>query len=537
MVVPDCHVTRLVTDGPGPIRRVVAVETTRGTVAVPEEAVVVIALGTIESARLAALSLPGLPDGQRIGANLMLHLRSNLTIRIPRAALAGLDPTINELQASALFVKGRHDHPDHQFGHFHLQITAAGLAGRSTDSEAELFKKIPDVDTIDNFHNITDQHVVITMRGIGEIRPNNATTLVTLSGELDENSLPRAFVSVHPSAEDTQLWDAMDQAAEDVALVFANGQPYEVLTGAGFQPVAAGQSALTVSPRQNRRDGLGTTHHEAGTLAMGQDPTLSVTNADARFHRVPNLYAAGPCLFPTVGSPNPMLTGTALARRLADHLAAPFVPDAGFTSLFDGVSLQHWTMSTISNQPGRDDPGRFVVTNGALVSTPGTDIGLLWNDQPTPADFVLKLEWRRWQEDANSGVFLRFPNPGTQNYNNTAFVGVDFGFEVQIDQLAAPDGLPIHKTAAIYGFQGPNNPGALPVNPIGEWNLFQITVQGQNYRVALNGVEVTVFNFAAGGDPAHPERGLPSTNAVPRFIGLQTHTGRVAFRRIQIRPL
>jgi hypothetical protein len=537
MVVPDCHVMRLMTDGAGPIRRVVGVETNRGTIPVPEEAAVIIALGTIESARLAALSLPGLPDGQRSGATLMLHLRSNLTIRVPRGAIAGLDPAINELQASALFVKGRHDHADHLFGHFHLQITAAGLATPSTDSEAELFKKIPDIDTIDRFRSMNDQQVVITMRGIGEIRPNNAATNVTLSGELDENGMPRAFVSVQPSADDNALWEAMDLAAEDVALTFANGQPYEVLTGAGFQPVAAGQSALTVSTRQSRRDGLGTTHHEAGTLLMGDDPAVSVTNADARFHHVPNLYVAGPALFPTVGSPNPMLTGTALARRLADHLGTPFVAEAGFTSLFDGASLQHWNMSTIRNQPGRDNPGRFVASNGALLSTPGTDIGLLWHDQPTPPDFVLRLEWRRWQEDANSGVFLRFPNPETRNYDNTAFVGVDFGFEVQIDQLAAPDGLPIHKTAAIYGFQGPNNPGALPVNPIGDWNLFEIRVQGQSYKVALNGVDVTVFNFVAGSDAAHPERGLPNTNAVPRFIGLQTHTGRVAFRRVQIRPL
>jgi len=97
--------------------------------------------------------------------------------------------------------------------------------------------------------------------------------------------------------------------------------------------------------------------------------------------------------------------------------------------------------------------------------------------------------------------------------------------------------LPIHKTAAIYGFQGPNNPGTLPVNAIGDWNLFEITVLGQTYKVALNGVEVTVFNFVAGSDAAHPERGLPSTSAVPRFIGLQTHTGRVAFRNLQIKPL
>ena len=394
----------------------------------------------------------------------MAHLRSNLTIRLPRAAIAGLDPAVNELQASALFVKGRHAHADGLFGHFHLQITAAGLNKPSTDSEAELFKKIPDVDTIAAFRHANDDQIVLTIRGIGEMRPNNPATLVKLAGETDEFGMPRAFVSINPGVEDGILWNAMDTAADEVALIFANGQPYEVLSGAAFQPVAADQPASAVLAFPNRRDGLGTTHHEAGTLAMGDDPNTSVTNANARFHRVPNLYAAGPSLFPTVGSPNPMLTGTALARRLADNLAAPFVAQAGFTSLFDGASLQGWRMSTIRNQPGRNDPGHFVVTNGALVSVPGSDIGLLWHAQPTPPDFLLKLEWRRWQDDANSGVFLRFPDPESRNYDNTAFVGVDFGFEVQIDQLASPDGLPIHKTAAIYGLQGPNNPNALPVN-------------------------------------------------------------------------
>ena len=62
-------------------------------------------------------------------------------------------------------------------------------------------------------------------------------------------------------------------------------------------------------------------------------------------------------------------------------------------------------------------------------------------------------------------------------------------------------------------------------------------MQGQTYKVALNGTDVTVFNFVVGSDAVHPERGLPSTNAVPRFIGLQTHTGRVAFRKIQIKAL
>ena len=36
---------------------------------------------------------------------------------------------------------------------------------------------------------------------------------------------------------------------------------------------------------------------------MGEDPTASVTDPVGRFHDVPNAYAAGPALFPTVGSP------------------------------------------------------------------------------------------------------------------------------------------------------------------------------------------------------------------------------------------
>jgi hypothetical protein len=202
--------------------------------------------------------------------------------------------------------------------------------------------------------------------------------------------------------------------------------------------------------------------------------------------------------------------------------------------LFSGTSLSGWAMSTIKNQPGRDDPGHFILFDGALEAVTGTDLGLLWHTTPTPADFVLKLDWRTWKLDDNSGVFVRFPNPASKNYDNNAFVGTDFGFEVQIDQLGQPDGAGIHRTGAIYSFAGPSS---VPVNPLGEWNSYEITVQGQRYKVKLNGVDVTDFQFVAGSDAAHPDRGLPTTNAAPRFIGLQTHTGRVSFRNIQIKAL
>ena len=120
-----------------------------------------------------------------------------------------------------------------------------------------------------------------------------------------------------------------------------------------------------------------------------------------------NLYATGPAVFPTVGSPNPMLTGTALARRLADKLArfTPAAPDPGFNMLFDGTSVSGWAMSTIRNQPGKDNPGRFILVDGTLEAVTGNDLGLFWHTTPTPANFVLKLEWRTWKLDDNSGVF------------------------------------------------------------------------------------------------------------------------------------
>jgi hypothetical protein len=82
----------------------------------------------------------------------------------------------------------------------------------------------------------------------------------------------RAFVQLQPTVRDNLLWDAMDTAADQTALVFAGGGGYEVQTPSGFVTVPAGQLASTVAGVQ-RRDVLGTTHHEAGTLWMGDDST------------------------------------------------------------------------------------------------------------------------------------------------------------------------------------------------------------------------------------------------------------------------
>ncbi len=187
-------------------------------------------------------------------------------------------------------------------------------------------------------------------------------------------------------------------------------------------------------------------------------------------------------------------------------------------------------MSTIRNQPGHDDPGRFLVVDRALESLPGTDIGLFWCAAPTPPDFILKLEWLHTRQDDNSGVFIRFPDPESKGFNNTAFVGVQFAFEVQIDKTGAPDGAGLHKTSAIYA-EPDQQLSQVPARPPGEWNQYEIHAKGQTYTVFLNGNQVTKFQ-----NP-HQGRGLPSITKAPPYLWLQTHTGRVLFRNICVKVL
>ena len=496
MVVDDCHVTHLERDGD----RVRRIHTQQGSVEVPASAVVVIALGTVESSRL-ALESTGNPHGL-VGRNLMAHLRSNLTIRVPRASFAALVP---ELEASALFVKGRHGGR-----HFHIQVTASGVLGNVTDSEAELFKKIPDIDWFDTHKLMSDEHVVVTLRGIGEMEGDTtgAGSRVELDTETDEYGYRRAKVTLGATATDGALWAAMDQAAIELAGVIAAGGPVEFLVPNSNPPQWLVQPPPSAPVTQGGvRDGLGTTHHEAGTLWMGSDPTASVTDTLGRFHDVLNLYAAGPCLFPTVGSPNPMLTGVALSRRTAAAVVSQATPtiDAGFVPLFDGRSLSGWSML---------GQGRFVVAGGALETEGGP--GLLWYSAREFADLELRLDWMVTHDTDNSGVFLRFADPAGDPQGP-----VTTGYEIQVDEHGAPDANPLSRTGAIYSFSPPLVNAA---HPAGEWNRYELRAIGQQYTVRLNGTVVNQFTGA---------RGLHG------YVGLQNHDpgSRVVFRNIQAKDL
>lgn len=577
MLVSNAYVTRLDRSGNTITGVWAKSQGVERRIEVPPGGKVFLALGTIENTRLA---LNTVPEKNLIGRNLMAHLRSNLTFRVPRSAFgSSLDPVLHpetrELQISALFVKGIHTHPsDGSKGHYHFQITASGVGEAGKSSEAELFQKIPNIDDLDQFRDLTDKWIVITVRSIGEMvgdkisgDPQNRVTV----GPPDGNGVPRAKVRLETNwssptdpritdpndpgrTKDNDLWRSMHEMSKKVATIFANNGPIQYLA----TPNAPDNSPWQDGPPtfSASADTLSSTHHESGTLWMGDSAQSSVTDPWGRIWELDNLYAVGPALLPTMGSPNPMLSGVALARRLADHLVPTLPPPApaesGFQYLFDGTKPQfaNWRMA---------GGGAFSLFERMMIAQQDSKgMGLFFYEPQTFENFILRLDFLLSHpfgpNNDNSGVFVRFrdprlPDPAPNAMDppdNTAFVAVHTGFEIQIDEEARADtrfpaeqdGAFFSHTGAIYkvkelgsapGQQQYQNTQRLAP---GVWHQYEIEVQDQTYIVRLNNQETTRFvrknDDTLRGNP-------PSVDAHSGFIGLQTHTGRVAFANIRIK--
>jgi choline dehydrogenase-like flavoprotein len=608
MIVPNCHVQELITETqPDNWVRVTGVRVWQdgASVDIPvapsrneRQSAVVIALGTIETTRLALTTFKQSLAGRaadRIGTNLVAHLRSNLTIRVPRASIAAnLPPTvIPSLQCSALLVKGKA--PNGRT--FHFQITAAGLSKLGTDSEAELFKKLPTLEHMQDMLRATDSTVVVTIRGIGDMTPHNPDSFVDLSTLEVDFGRPKAVVHLgnakaaaqdFPGSAQTQndraTWTAMDEVADKIALIFAGAEPFEILPDPNSAiAVPAGtraQRLAALAAFKNRRDDLGTTHHDAGTMRMGDNIADAVTNDFGRIHDTTNCYVAGPALFPTIGSPNPMLTGVALGRRSADLLNRSVLfgpdpvfspqPEAGFRPLFDGTAatFKNWRLAGPSG-------GGMAHLSGEMVSYGGGGLRLFYYASETFGDFTLRLQFRIFDTAKhNSGVFLRFPRPTLQlatdelkgralreaafDPRNAAWKPVITGFEVQVDDTAAgdstkdfygihpePSGLFKNRTGAIYKIQagdriwhlGTNEPAVQTYTPgpalvPGVWFEFEIVVQGDDYSVFLTNTQTLERKQTTAFHNTDGERGL-----APGFVGVQAYSGNtVAWRHIRIKP-
>lgn len=186
-------------------------------------------------------------------------------------------------------------------------------------------------------------------------------------------------------------------------------------------------------------------------------------------------------------------------------------------------------------------------------------IGLFFYEAQKFENFILRLDFLLSHPfgpgNDNSGVFVRFRDPRLPDpapdpidpANNTAFVAVHTGFEIQIDEEARgdtrfnePDGNFFSHTGAIYKIKQPGTaPGQQDYKnnqrlAAGQWQRYEIEVKNQTYIVRLNGQETTRFK-RSNADTVHGKP--PSVDPDSGFIGIQTHTGRVGFTNIRIKQI
>ena len=180
-------------------------------------------------------------------------------------------------------------------------------------------------------------------------------------------------------------------------------------------------------------------------------------------------------------------------------------------TLFDGTSMDGWAHT---------GPGYFELDeeNGCLITRGG--MGMLFYYDQKFSDFELTLEFSVNQKNANSGVFVRFPNlPKKERPADAEGRGlsgpwgaVNEGYEFQIQDQS---------TGSVYSFKDSSE---VPLKEVGEWNEMRVRVIGQHYEASVNGQQVVEFE---------------GSRALEGYIGVQNHdpNSTVRFRSIRIKPV
>ena len=215
---------------------------------------------------------------------------------------------------------------------------------------------------------------------------------------------------------------------------------------------------------------------------------------------------------------------------LALALAATAASSADAVRLFNGKDLDGWSHFLADPKVKMEDV--WSVRDGVLVCK-GEPLGFL-QTAAEYTSFKLLVEWR-WAEGAaarlgktpNRGVLLRVsgePKP------------IPRAYEAQLQSGSAGDlygfwGLPLEgdlarrresKGNAMLGDMVGFTKAEAAEKPEGEWNLYEIVVDGPSIVVHVNGKKVNEARGAA---------------VLPGRIALQSEGGEIHFRRVELTPI
>ena len=189
------------------------------------------------------------------------------------------------------------------------------------------------------------------------------------------------------------------------------------------------------------------------------------------------------------------------------------VDDEGFVQMFNGKDLTGWQTT-----------GNWKVLEGNIITLEPREGEWGWQRYPDYLattrkyrDFIIDLEFK-FEKAGNSGVFLRIGD--LENH-------VESGFEVQIlDTYGKPDDkLTHHDAGGVIRTQAPTHNA---IKPAGEWNHYNITVQGSHLVVILNGEKINEIDLSESAMKDRPLEG---------YISFQDEAKRIWYRNVRIKEL
>ena len=227
----------------------------------------------------------------------------------------------------------------------------------------------------------------------------------------------------------------------------------------------------------------------------------------------------------------------------------PQAAEDGFTSLFNGKDLTHWTAP-------EGDNGHWKVLDGvidydACSEAPGKDKNL-WTAKEY-GDFTLKIDWRLKQTTGLYDMPVVLPD-GTHKLD-------DQGKEIKIPTPNADSGIYLRGqgksqiniwcwpvgSGEVYGYRMDKTmppevragvtPKVKADKPVGEWNTFEITMKGDRLTVVLNG-QTVIDKAQLPGVPAKGKLGLQHHGGKnPKTGEMSAASSLIQFRNISIKEL
>jgi hypothetical protein len=193
--------------------------------------------------------------------------------------------------------------------------------------------------------------------------------------------------------------------------------------------------------------------------------------------------------------------------------------------LFNGKNLRGWHAYLSQHGVAKQDV--WSVQDGLLICT-GEPMGYLYTDQEFES-FKLVVEWR-WapgKKAGNNGVLMRIngePRPLPRCLEaqlQSGSAGDLYGFHGMSMDGDAARKIDVEGRAFTGRIQGVRKMRGNE-KPVGEWNRFDVVLDGSNLTVSVNGEKV---NEAVDCD------------VLAGPVGIQSEGGEIHFRKIELTPI